>query len=257
MKKFLTPFESVSKVTQNSITLFWVLGIILFWVFNSFIGDTHRFPTISQTWDAVINLWNSGLMTHMMSTLSLSVKSVLVAVLASMVIVYLSTIPLFKPLAKIVSQMRYIPLMGLSFYLSIVITDGRSVQMSILSIFITTFLVTSMISYLKDIPQEEFDNARTLGCNRWEMLWEVVVVGRFDYIFEAIRQNLAISTMSIVSVEVLLSSSGGIGFLMNANAKMGKHAEMLALQIIILFLTLFIDVSLTLLRKRLFTYSKF
>jgi NitT/TauT family transport system permease protein len=44
---------------------------------------------------------------------------------------------------------------------------------------------------IKDIPNEEFDHAKTLGCNRWEILWEVIK-GRIDYVIELVRQNLAI-----------------------------------------------------------------
>ena len=137
-----------------------------------------------------------------------------------------------------------------------IISDGRSVQVWILVIFMTTYLITSLLSMLKDIPVEEFDHARALGCNRWEIIWEVIIKGRFDYVIEIIRQNLAIVWMMLVTVESIMVAAGGLGFLIKNSDKFSKHGRIIALQLVILFVGLSMDYILTKGRKLLFRYSK-
>lgn len=113
------------------------------------------------------------------------------------------------------------------------------------------------MNMVKDIPQEEFDHARTLGCNRWETLWEVVIKGRFDYVFELVRQNLAIVWVMLVTVESILAAAGGLGFLIKNNDKLGDNGKVIGLQIIIIIVGLGIDFGITKLRKAIFRYSSF
>jgi len=110
---------------------------------------------------------------------------------------------------------------------------------------------------IKDIPEEEFDHARTLGCNRWEILWEVVIKGRFDYVFELVRQNLAIVWMMLVSIESILIAAGGLGVLIKNGDKIGDNGKVVAVQIVIIIVGLSLDFILTKLRKLIFRYSNY
>ena len=141
--------------------------------------------------------------------------------------------------------------------MAILINNAREIQVGVLVVFMTTFLVTSILAVIKDIPDEEFDHAKTLGCSRWEILWEVVIKGRFDYIIESVRQNLAMVLMTIVTVESILVAAGGIGFLIKNNDKLGDSGKVIALQIIIILLGIVLDYGLTKLRKAAFRYSNF
>ena len=136
------------------------------------------------------------------------------------------------------------------------INDARSIQIWILVIFMTTFLTTSLLAMLKDIPEEDFDHARSLGYGRWQILLEVIIKGRFDYVIETIRQNLAIVWMMLVTVESILAAAGGLGFLIKNSDKLADHGRIVALQIVILLVGLLLDFTLTFLRKSLFRYSK-
>lgn len=256
--KYLIPFEYIKPNKIRRIYLIWLSIILGFWLFNSFVGDIHKFPKITDVYYGYVNMVeNFDLLHHIFRTLSLSFQSIVISIFCSLLIVYSSPLGLLKPLSTFISQMRYLPFAGITYYLSILISDGRALQTTILVIFTTTFLVTSLMGYIKDIPEEEFDNAKTLGLNRWEILWYVVVVGRMDYVFESIRQNLAIVTMSIVTVETILASEGGIGFLIKTQTRLGNHENMVALQLLILVITFLIDLSITKIRKYLFTYSTF
>jgi NitT/TauT family transport system permease protein len=214
------------------------------------------FPTPGQVFSGVSELYKEGLIVHIFSSLALCGKAVLIAITISLVFAYLSTLPVISPISNILSKFRYLPLTGISFYISILLTDGRAIQVWVLVTFMTTYLTTSLLAMLKDIPQEDFDHARALGCNRWEILWEVVIKGRVDYVIEVVRQNLAIVWMMIVTVESILAAAGGLGFLIKNSDKFMNHGRIIALQLIILLVGLFMDFTLTFIRKRLFRYSK-
>ena len=141
--------------------------------------------------------------------------------------------------------------------MSIIFNDARNLQIAVLVVFMTTFLTTALMQMIKDIPVEEFDHARTLGCNRWEILWEVVIKGRFDYVFELVRQNLAIVWMMLVSIESILIAAGGLGVLIKNGDKIGDNGKVVAVQIVIIVVGLSLDFILTKLRKLIFRYSNY
>lgn len=257
MFRFLKPFEQISHTNKTIITLSWILCLFTLW-FIIGIGDgTHLVPTMSQVFHGFISLYNEGLVVHIFSSLALCFKSVIYAVIVSLIIAYTFPIPILKPISILFSKLRYLPLTGISFYITILITDAREIQVWVLVIFMITFLITSLISMIKDISDEEFDHAKTLGCTRWEILWEVIIKGRFDYVIEAIRANMAIVWVMLITAESILVASGGIGVLIKNNDRLGDFGKVIALQIIIILIGLSLDFILTKFRKLVFRYSKF
>lgn len=253
--KSLTPFGEMTAGQKTVLTSFWIVLVLSVWTLSG-TKETHMFPTMSDVWSGFVGLFNEGLVTHLGSSLALCGKAVLISVVVSLLFAYASSVPAFAWPVKLISKLRYLPLTGISFYITMLLDDGRAVQVWILVVFMTTFLVTGLLAMMKDIPAEEFDHARSLGYNRWHVLWEVVVKGRFDYVVETIRQNLAIVWMMLVTVESILASAGGLGFLIKNSDKFMNHGRIIALQLIILLVGLLLDVLLTGTRKILFRYSK-
>lgn len=256
MQKFFKPLEDINKTGKNTILISWLVLLLSFWTICS-LGETHLFPTPSQVLNGFKDLWHEGLIVHLTSSLWLCAQAVFFSVLISLILAYSTALPFFKPVGTFISKLRFLPLTGIAFYISIVINDARTLQVWVLVVFMSTFLTTSLMNMVKDIPQEEFDHARTLGCNRWETLWEVVIKGRFDYVFELVRQNLAIVWMMLVTVESILAAAGGLGFLIKNGDKLGDNGKVIALQIIIVLVGLSIDFGITKLRKSLFRYSNY
>lgn len=255
MKKLFQPFEENSQKTKIMIISSWLLLVFTYW-FATSQGEKHLFPSPSQVLQGFQELYNEGLVVHVASSLFLCLKAIVIAVVISLFVSYASTIPVAKPAASALSKLRYLPLTGITFYLAILINDARSMQVWVLVVFMSTYLTTSLLSMVSSIPQEEFDHARSLKCNRWEVLWEVVILGRIDYVIEIIRQNLAIVWMMLVTVESILVAAGGLGFLIKNSDKFMNHGRIIALQIVILLLGLGIDSILNYLRKAFFRYSK-
>lgn len=256
MKAILKPFDILPSKQRNLVTIGWATVLALYWLISASVGTTHLFPTPSQVLTGFEKLFAEGLVVHLLNSLTLCAMAVIGSVSLSLLVSYVSPVPLLKPMSSFVSRLRYLPLVGLSFYINILIQGDRAIQVAMLIVFMSTFLTTSLLSMIKDIPEQELDHARTLGCTRWEVLLEVVVKGRVDYVVEIVRQNLAIVWMSLVTAESLLPSQGGLGFLIQNSSKMGNHGRIIALYIVILLVGLLLDNALTYLRKAIFRYSK-
>jgi ABC-type nitrate/sulfonate/bicarbonate transport system permease component len=250
--KLIKPFE---KVNKSFVILGWLILLFTTWTIVS-SSNTHLFPTPEQVFTGFVSLYNEGLVVHIFSSLMLCSKAVLISVLFSLTIVYLSPIPLIKPIATFISKLRFLPLTGITFYLTILINDARTMQVWVLVTFMSTYLVTSLLAMINDIPEEEFDHAKTLGCSRIEIIWEVIIKGRLDYVLETIRQNVAIVWLMLVTVESIMAAGGGLGFLIKNSDKFMNHGRIIALQIVILIVGLGLDFVINKARKILFRYSK-
>ena len=256
IRNWFRPFEKVSGRESATIILIWVVLVFGYWILAS-TGTKHLFPTPGQVWNGFKSLYAEGLVVHIFSSLGLFLQAILLAVIVSLTIIYLSPLPALKPIAIILSRFRFLPLTGITFYLAILVSDARRMQVSVLVIFMSLYFITSLLSVLKDIPQEEIDHARSLKSSRWEVLWEVVIKGRFDYVLDVLRQNLAIIWMMLVTVESILVAAGGLGVLIKNSDKFMNHGRIVALQLVILLVGLMLDVLLNVLRKSLFKYSTF
>jgi NitT/TauT family transport system permease protein len=257
MKKFFTPFEDIKNSSKLTMLAIWLVSLFSIWGIVGSIGTTHLFPTPIQVLKGFGTIWNDALIVHLFSSLALCGKAVFFAVLISMFFSYLSTIPFFKGWADFISKLRFLPLAGITFYITIILTSARDIQVWVLVMFMSTYLITSLAQMIKDIPQEEFDHARTLGCTRWEILWEVVIKGRLDYVFELVRQNLAIVWMMLVSIESILIAAGGLGVLIKNGDKVGDNGRVVAVQIVIILVGITLDFIITKLRKLIFRYSNY
>lgn len=249
------PFEKVTKSTELTISIGWLILVMALWFIGS-LGETHLFPTPGQVLTGFGTLWNEGLVVHIGSSLILCSKAIVISVFISLIFCYLSPVPLLSPIATVLSKFRFLPLAGISLYLGLIIHDARALQVWILVVFMSTFFITSILAVIKDIKLEEFDHARTLGCNRWEMLYEVLIRGRIDYMIESIRQNLAIVWMMLISVESILMAAGGLGFLIRNSDRAANQGRVIALQLIILLIGILLDFILTKTRQLTFRFSK-
>jgi len=256
VKKWFRPFEEIASNQRYVIIGIWIILVVGYWIFSS-LGQKHLFPTPGQVWDGLKSLYSEGLMVHIVSSLGLCLQAALISLIISLIIVYLSPLPALKPIAVFLSKLRYLPLTGITFYLSILVSGARTMQVWVLVVFMSLYFITSLLGVLKDIPEEEIDHARSLKCSRWEILMEVVIKGRLDYVIDVLRQNLAIIWMMLVTVESILVAAGGLGVLIKNSDKFANHGRIVALQIIILLIGLLLDWALQTIRKGVFRYSTY
>jgi NitT/TauT family transport system permease protein len=256
LKRWFRPFEVVTFNQRAFILIFWSVVLLSYWFYLS-TGTKHLFPTPGQVWDGFQSLYAEGLVVHIASSLQLFLQATFYSIIISLVVVYLSPLPILKPIGLMLSRIRFLPLTGITFYLAILVSNARTMQISVLVIFMSLYFITSLLAVLKDIPQEEIDHARSLKCSRWEVLFEVVIKGRMDYVLDVLRQNLAIIWMMLVTVESILVAAGGLGVLIKNSDKFMNHGRIVALQLVILIVGLLLDTLLNGTRKSLFKYSTF
>jgi sulfonate transport system permease protein len=115
---------------------------------------------------------------------------------------------------------------------------------------------TSFLSVIIGIDRQEYELCKTLGYNNWQTLYEVIIVGKADQVFEILRQNFAISWLMITMVEGLSMSEGGIGSLLIKYNKYNDLTHVLALQLLIFIIGLGFDFLLWNMRRWLFPYAK-
>jgi NitT/TauT family transport system permease protein len=196
-----------------------------------------------------------NLLQELATSTILSLTAMGIATVLSLLIAYSTVLPFFRPFAFLVSKGRFLTLVGLSFVFTLLTSGGHQLKVSLLVFGITVFFVTSMVEIIRAIPRYEFNHARTLRMSEWQVVWEVIILGRFDQVFELIRQNFAISWMMLTMVEGISRSEGGIGTLLLNQNKHFHLDAVFAIQIVILIMGISLDYCIGLLKQLFCPYS--
>jgi ABC-type nitrate/sulfonate/bicarbonate transport system permease component len=189
------------------------------------------------------------------STLFLVFKGMGISIFISLIICYISLIPIFKGISQLVSKMRFLTYTGLVVVFTFILKDSSSIKTSLLLFGIVPYFVTSMVSYIGDISQKEYQLCYTLKMTRWEVLYEVIVRGKLHLALETIRQNFGICWVMIVSAEEIFMSEGGLGTLMKKSSKYLHINDVFAVLFIIFVTGILFDYFFDLLKVYLFPYT--
>jgi len=253
LKKFVTPF---AKIEHKYINIMIGTQILIFmgaWSINGF----PFLPTPIEVYQAFIKLLSEGLIAELWTSLKLCLKSMLIATIISAIISYASTIALTEYISYFITKGRFLTLVGLSFFFTLLTSSGGGLKTSLLVFSITVFFTTSFIAYIKDIEEYRFNHARTLGLTPWETLYEVVIFGKRAELMIVIGQTFAIAWMMLTMVEGIVKSEGGVGVLLLAQQKFFHLDSIAAIQIMIFILGIIIDYFIVLLREIVAPHTKF
>lgn len=253
MKELFTPFTSSTHRFRVVVLLVELALALVAWQVLS--GGLVPGPV--QVVERIALLLSSGaVLDDLMASLSLTARGMGISVVVALLIAYASVVGAVRPFAKLVVQLRYLTLTGLIFLFTLLTNGGGQLKLSLLVFGIVPFFTTSLLGMMRDIPQEEFDLCRTLRMGPWRILWEVVIVGRADAVFDVVRQNFAIAWMMITMVEGLSMSEGGLGTLMIKSSKYIDLTTVFALLAMVLFIGLGCDALLKRGRTWLFPYTR-
>jgi NitT/TauT family transport system permease protein len=247
------PFEKISSQGFLLMVTGQVALTLALWQF----GAGGLIPAPSKIAAALGQLLTSRLLAdNILVSLMLTGQAMFWSILITLLLTYLSVIPFFSSIAQFIVKCRYLTLTGLIFIFTLLTRDGSQLKLSLLVSGIVPFFTTSFLSVILHIPKQEFDLCKTLGYSRWQSLYEVIIVGKADQVFEILRQNFAIAWMMITMVEGLSMSEGGIGALLIKYNKYNDLTKVIALQVVIFGIGLCFDYLLGTLRKWLFPYTK-
>ncbi len=244
-----------SRNKRSTLTLMVAIQIGVFLVIW-FTSKSTILPTPIEILRALGNLFQEQNLAYEIGTSTwLCIKSMLIAVIISLLVSYATVIPFFKPLGFLVSKGRFLTLVGLSFVFTQLTSGGNSLKTSLLVFGITVFFVTSMLSVIQSVPKHEFYHARTLRMSEWQVVWEVIILGRFDQVLEVMRQTFAISWTMLTLVEGIVRSEGGVGVLLINQQKYLHLDAVFAIQLVILIIGIVLDWAIGQLKEFFFPYS--
>ena len=246
------PNRAVSVTTMQVIIAIEALIALLIWITSPF----KVLPQPGEVLSALQRLWmTQGLGQELATSFGLNLQALAWASLISLLLAYLTVIPVFRPLVAAISKGRFLSLAGFTLIFTLIASGGHALKTSLLVFAVTVFYITSMASVIAAIPRGEFDHARTLRMSEWRVVWEVVILGTADKAFEVLRQNAAIGWMMLTMVEGIVRSEGGIGVTLLNEAKHAHYAEVYAIQIVILLVGLFQDSIIGLVRRVVCPYA--
>lgn len=246
-----SPNKILSKPTALTLVSFQMLMLLLFWFFSPSVF----LPTQVEVLSAFSGLWNDGLGSELMTSFYLNVQAIFIALVISLLLAYATTIPFFRPLVSFISKLRFLSLAGLTFFFTLAAKNGHELKLYLLVFSISVFFITSMADVLNSIPKVQFDLARTLRMGEWRVLFEVIILGQVDKVFDVLRQNAAISWMLLSLVEGMSRSEGGIGAVLLNQNRHFHLASVMAIQIMILIVGLGQDYAIGLLKNLFCPYA--
>lgn len=169
---------------------------------------------------------------------------------------YLSRVPAFRPIAVAVSKLRFLSPSVFFVLLLFLAPSGHLIKVFMLTLGEACFLVTTMIGVVDAIPNERFDDCRTLRMSEGKATWYVVVRGTLHQAVDAIRDNNAMGWASLMMVEGIVRAEGGVGVLILNNEKHMNIASVWAIALAILAMGLAIDAAIGMARAVLCPYAE-
>ena len=253
--EYLNLLKPNGKISRQS---FIAMGVIqaMFMVGYWTLGHSTYVPSPIEIYEAFIKMVKvEHLFTELYSSTTLAIQAVIITTIVSLTISYATVIPFFRPFAYVVSKMRFMSLIGLSFLFTMMTSSGHQLKISLLVFGMSVFFVTSFCEVITSIPKQEFIHARTLRMSEWKVVWEVIILGKLDVVFEVIRQNFAIAWMMLTMVEGISRADGGVGtILLNQNKHLNLDA-VFAVQLTIFSVGILFDYTFGIIKNALFPYS--
>ena len=215
-----TPNEAVSKRTL------WIVGGVWFaiWVSYWALFRPEIFPSPLEVIRSFPDLWwEEGLAQELVTSFKVNVQALAWSSVISLGLAYFSVVAFVRPLVTFVSKLRFVSPAAFLFVLIVATHNGHQLKVSMMTLGITVFFVTTMTGIVAAIPKEKFDHARTLRMSEWRAIWYVVVRGTLDQAIDVLRDNAAMGWVMLTMVEGLVRSEGGVGVLiLNQN----KHLNL-------------------------------
>ncbi|HZF38826.1 MAG TPA: ABC transporter permease subunit [Blastocatellia bacterium] len=248
-------YGSLGAFARSNLVIVWIGLLLLVWFFN----PIKALPFPGEVLQAFRRMWSAdgsqGLLYNVYVTLKLNIVGLGYAAIISLAIAYLSVIPLFQPVNKMVQWLRYIPIVGFNLVFLTLFTIGWPMKVAMLTTGMSFFLVTSMTGVIASIPRMKYELAKVLGYKDWRFFYSVVVRPTLPLMIDMIAQNAAIGWVMITAIETYNRTEGGIGSQIYAYSSTNNLAEVYAYLLIIGVIAVLEDWGFTLIKRLMFPYS--
>ena len=237
------------------------LGFICFllaWHFGSIVSkNTTLFPSPIQVVLSLFSLfWEDKFLVDILASLKRVTISFWIAAVFAIPLGVLmgSFAPIKSFFGPIVSAGRYLPATAFVPIFLMWFGTGEKQKIALLTAGVIFFLITLIIDNTMAVPSEYIESAKTLGANRKDVLWTVILPASLPVYMDTLRQMLAVSWTYLVVAEIV-AATDGIGAMMMRAKRFVKIDDIMAGIFVIGTIGLLVDLSLRLLRKYLFPYS--
>lgn len=252
MKTIFSPFKPYAGIQFLALGQAIILMAIWILLPSQVLPDPLE---IAQAWNTLA--LKDGMLIELFKSVVTIWKAIILATIISFGIAFLSTASFFKPVAHWLTTFRFLGFAGITFLFTLWTDNGSDLKVWLLTFGMSAFMLTSAVSMVESITQEQIDYARTLRLDGWRITYELAFREKLDEILDLIRANAAVGWTLLSMVEGLVRSEGGIGdLLLNQNKHMHLSA-VFAIQITILFYGLGQDYILQLIRSAICPYTKF
>ena len=248
----LSPLTATNKRTLFALVCGTVVVLSAVWLFS----PSPLLPTPLEVWSCFVDQWASGLGSQLIISYTLTLEAIGASILISLALSYLSVVPLFKPIVEMSTALRFLSMAGLSVAFAVTIANPHTVKVAMLTFSISVWFITCMLDVIKSIPQEQYDLARTLRMGKWRVVWEVVVLGQMDKVFDVLRQVAAVGWMMLTLVESVVFAEGGVGTLLQTMQKHARFGDIMAIQLCILILGVSQDYGIGVLKNLFCPYAE-
>lgn len=113
--------------------------------------------------------------------------------------------------APIVGTVRYMPVTGFVPLIVIWVGLGEPSKILIIMLGVVLYNAIMVADAVKFIPNEMINVAYTMGANRWDVVWKVIVPATFPSVLDTLRVNISGAWNFLVIAE-LLAAQNGLGF---------------------------------------------
>lgn len=238
LKSILTPNHVIDQTVAKTLIAGWLAVSVLFWV----LVKPTIFPNPFEVLEAFPVLFSQFDLTGaILSSLTVSVESLLLSIVISLPLAYLSRTPIVRPVAVGLSKLRFLSPAVFFVILVFLLNGGHALKVWMLALGESFFLVTTMVTVVTNIPQFKFDDARTLRMSEWMSVWYVVIRGTLPDTLDAIRDNAAMGWSMLMMVEGFVRAEGGVGVLLLNHEKYQNFAEIYAIATAIVVVGVFQD----------------
>lgn len=253
MNPFIEAFRPNGHMSGRTTTILFtgtLISLVLAWFcVPAFV------PNPSEVLRIYPSLFEQGLVYQLYISLTTNLQAIALSCLLMIPLSYLTVLPVLRPFVHMLCKGRFLGITGFVIFFTIFFGGGHTLKVALLVFGMSMFLVTSLFEIVENIPREEFDHARTLRMGDWGGVFEVVILGRFDQVLDAIRQNAAMGWVMLTMVEGLVRSEGGLGAMMLAEDRHVKLDAVFAIQAVVLLIGAFQDVLFRVFRNILCPYA--
>lgn len=221
----MTNAKSSASMNPAMVYLLWAIAGLVVWS----LGTNYSLPSLSEIPPAFAALVkDEGLLHELGVSMRLNAEAVGISTVLSLSLAYLTVDHFWRVPAGALAMMRFSGLTGFVVIFTRFFGGGHALKVALLVFSMSTFFVTSMIDIVSSTTREELDHARTLKMGRWRSVLEVIVLGKADQAFDALRQNAANCWMMLTMVEGLVRFEGGVGVIMLNESKYRNLAAVFA-----------------------------